>query len=143
MPFVNPTLMIRTSVFRDIGFYSDEFRVAEDYELVCRAAKYGVGFDNIQRVLLRKIENASSISRRRRTGQLVNRLQILVALPRPRTPLPARHAEDALSYGCARRARRQPQAGCSRAPTVAPTRKRCMPARPQNGRSDWIWNQPP
>lgn len=76
MPFVNPTLMIRTSVFRDIGFYSDEFRVAEDYELVCRAAKYGVGFDNIQRVLLRKIENASSISRRRRTGQLVNRLQI-------------------------------------------------------------------
>ena len=76
MPFVNPTLMIRTSVFRDIGFYSDEFRVAEDYELMCRAAKYGVVFDNIQRVLLRKIENASSISRRRRSGQLVNRLQI-------------------------------------------------------------------
>ena len=76
MPFVNPTLMIRASVFRDIGHYSDEFRVAEDYELACRAAKYGVGFANIQRILLRKIENAGSISRRRRTIQLVHRLQI-------------------------------------------------------------------
>ena len=76
MPFVNPTLMIRTSVFRDIGYYSDEFCVAEDYELACRAAKYGVGFANIQRMLLRKIENAGSISRRRRTRQLVHRLHI-------------------------------------------------------------------
>ena len=87
MPFVNPTLMIRTSVFRDIGHYSDEFRVAEDYELACRAAKYGVGFANIQRLLLRKIENAGSISRRRRTIQLVHRLQIQWRYRDARDPL--------------------------------------------------------
>jgi glycosyltransferase involved in cell wall biosynthesis len=76
MPFINPSLMIRSAVYRDIGFYSDEFSVAEDYDFARRASKYGVKFANIGDVLFEKIENAGSISRRRRKRQLLNKLHI-------------------------------------------------------------------
>jgi glycosyltransferase involved in cell wall biosynthesis len=74
MPFINPSIMARSRVFQALGLYSAE--VAEDYEFCCRAARAGLGLANIPKFLLRKIEDASSISVRRRRAQLWSRLRI-------------------------------------------------------------------
>jgi glycosyltransferase involved in cell wall biosynthesis len=74
MPFINPSIMARSCLFQALGLYSAE--VAEDYEFCCRAAHAGLGLANIPQFLLRKIEDASSISVRRRRAQLWSRLRI-------------------------------------------------------------------
>lgn len=74
MPFINPSLMLRASVFRRIGFYSPD--MAEDYELIRRADRVGIGLANIDRILTVKIENSGSISRRKHRQQCLSRLQI-------------------------------------------------------------------
>lgn len=74
MPFIHPSTMVRSQLFRKLGLYSAE--VAEDYELCCRAARAGLGLANIPRVLLCKIEDGTSISVRRRRAQLWSRLRI-------------------------------------------------------------------
>jgi glycosyltransferase involved in cell wall biosynthesis len=74
MPFINPSIMARSRVFQALGLYSAE--VAEDYEFCCRAARAGLGLANIPKFLLRKIEDASSISVRCRRAQLWSRLRI-------------------------------------------------------------------
>jgi GT2 family glycosyltransferase len=76
MPVSHPALIIRTSLFRQIGVYSDDYHAAEDYDLVRRAADAGLGVDNVQELLLRKIETSDSISARKRTTQLKSRLGI-------------------------------------------------------------------
>jgi glycosyltransferase involved in cell wall biosynthesis len=74
MPFINPSIMARSRLFQALGLYSEE--VAEDYEFCCRAARAGLQLANIPQFLLRKIEDASSISVRRRRAQLWSRLRI-------------------------------------------------------------------
>jgi glycosyltransferase involved in cell wall biosynthesis len=74
MPFVNPSIMARSHLFRKIGLYSAE--VAEDYELCRRAARAGLRLANVPQVLLYKIEDQTSISVRRRRAQLWSRLRI-------------------------------------------------------------------
>lgn len=52
LPFRHPTLMIRKNVLNDIGFYDENFRFAQDYELVLRiSAKYKLA--NLPEVLLK------------------------------------------------------------------------------------------
>jgi glycosyltransferase involved in cell wall biosynthesis len=74
MPFINPSIMARSRLYRALGLHSAE--VAEDYEFCRRAARAGFKIANIPYVLLRKIEDASSISVRRRRAQLWSRLRI-------------------------------------------------------------------
>jgi GT2 family glycosyltransferase len=74
MPFINPSTMARSQLFRTLGLYSSE--VAEDYEFCRRAARAGLRLANIPHVLLRKIEDATSISVRRRRAQLWSRLRV-------------------------------------------------------------------
>jgi glycosyltransferase involved in cell wall biosynthesis len=74
MPFINPSIMARSRVFQMLGLYSTE--VAEDYEFCCRAARSGLQLANIPKFLLRKIEDSTSISVRRRRAQLWSRLRI-------------------------------------------------------------------
>lgn len=76
MPVSHPALMIRSAVFRDIGLYSKRYEAAEDYDLIRRAVAAGFGIDNVQKVLLRKIETPNSISRAKRSAQLKSRLAI-------------------------------------------------------------------
>lgn len=76
LPFSHPTLMIRSEVFRKIGFYSNRFHAAEDYELIRRALKAGFKAANLPDVLLDKIETSESVSHKKRTQQLNSRLAI-------------------------------------------------------------------
>jgi glycosyltransferase involved in cell wall biosynthesis len=74
MPFINPSIMARSRLYQALGLYSAE--VAEDYEFCRRAARAGFKIANLPYVLLRKIEDASSISVRKRRAQLWSRLRI-------------------------------------------------------------------
>ena len=76
MPVSHPALMIRSAVFREIGLYSKRYEAAEDYDLIRRASAAGFGIDNVQEVLLRKIETRNSISWKKRGAQLNSRLAI-------------------------------------------------------------------
>ena len=76
MPVSHPALMIRSAVFQDIGLYSKRYEAAEDYDLIRRAAAAGFGIDNVQEVLLRKIETHNSVSWKKRGAQLKSRLAI-------------------------------------------------------------------
>lgn len=76
MPVSHPALMIRSQVFEQIGLYSKRYEAAEDYDFIRRAAAAGFGIDNMQDILLRKIETLNSISRKKRGTQLNSRLAI-------------------------------------------------------------------
>jgi GT2 family glycosyltransferase len=76
MAFIHPAMMIRARLFQRIGSYSLDYEAAEDYELCRRAARAGLQLANIPQVLLRKIEDATSISVRRRRAQLWSRLRV-------------------------------------------------------------------
>lgn len=75
-PTSHPTLLIRSEVFRRIGLYSTRFEAAEDYDMIRRAAAAGFGIDNLQEILLRKIETRNSISWKKNSVQLKSRLAI-------------------------------------------------------------------
>lgn len=68
--------MIRSEVFRRIGLYTKRFEAAEDYDMIRRAADAGFGIDNVQEILLQKIETRDSISWKKRSAQLKSRLAI-------------------------------------------------------------------
>jgi GT2 family glycosyltransferase len=76
MPATHPALMIRASLFKSIGLYSERYDAAEDYDLIRRAADAGLGIDNVQEVLLHKLETSDSISWKKRCFQLDSRLAI-------------------------------------------------------------------
>jgi GT2 family glycosyltransferase len=76
MPTTHPSLMIRASLFKNIGLYSHRYDAAEDYDLIRRTADAGLGIDNVQEVLLHKIETSDSISWKKRDIQLNSRLAI-------------------------------------------------------------------
>ena len=76
MPISHPALMIRSDVFQRIGLYSKRFEAAEDYDMIRRAADAGFGIDNVQEILLQKIETRDSISWKKRSAQLKSRLAI-------------------------------------------------------------------
>ncbi len=66
MAFVHPTCMFRVSALRTVGFYTEDYPVAEDYEIVYRLAdRYDTA--NLPRVLLIKGEDpfGQSIGKRR------------------------------------------------------------------------------
>jgi glycosyltransferase involved in cell wall biosynthesis len=75
-PVSHPTMMLRPDVFRKIGFYSNAFDAAEDYELVRRADRAGLRISIMPEILLLKIEDSNSISQRKRNRQLASRLRI-------------------------------------------------------------------
>ena len=76
MPISHPALLIRSEVFRRIGLYSKRFEAAEDYDMIRRAADAGFGIDNVQEILLHKIETRDSISWKKRSAQLKSRFAI-------------------------------------------------------------------
>jgi GT2 family glycosyltransferase len=76
MAFIHPAMMIRARLFQRIGCYSADYDAAEDYELCRRAAKAGLILANIPQVLLRKFEDADSISVAKRRRQIWSRLRI-------------------------------------------------------------------
>jgi GT2 family glycosyltransferase len=71
----HPGVMYRASVFHDIGFYTDEFVAAEDYEMFLRiASHYEIGV--VPEPLLVYIVRREGISRMKARAQAVSRLRI-------------------------------------------------------------------
>ena len=76
MSVTHPALMLRSAVFKTVGFYTGSFEAAEDYDFLRRAMKAGCRFHNIDEKLLIKYETKDSISWRKRRAQLKSRLRI-------------------------------------------------------------------
>lgn len=72
---LHPGVMYRASVFADVGFYSNRFSAAEDYELFLRIArKHEVGV--VPEPLLIYVTRMRSISARKTRTQAFSRLRI-------------------------------------------------------------------
>jgi hypothetical protein len=75
--FVHPSVMMRTAVAREVGYYPAEFPAAEDYAYFFKFVnQYRTA--NIPLVLVHKTRDAKSISYRNRTMQLISRLKIII-----------------------------------------------------------------
>lgn len=75
-PVSHPAIMMRRQVFERIGLYSEDYRAAEDYDLMWRAAQAGLSISNIEDVLLIKEETPHSISHQQARRQVTSRLLI-------------------------------------------------------------------
>jgi len=72
---MHPSVMYRAEVFREVGFYSNEFAAAEDYDMFLRiATAHEVG--TVPEPLLTYVVRRGSISGRKARVQLVSRLRI-------------------------------------------------------------------
>jgi GT2 family glycosyltransferase len=75
-PVCHPAMMVRREVFEKIGFYSENYPAAEDYDLMWRINNAGLNIVNIPDVLLIKEVTPGSISLTRRRRQIFSRLRI-------------------------------------------------------------------
>jgi glycosyltransferase involved in cell wall biosynthesis len=72
---LHPGVMYRAAVFEDVGFYSDRFAAAEDYEMFLRIARrHEVGV--VPETLLTYVTRVRSISARKTRIQAISRLRI-------------------------------------------------------------------
>lgn len=70
----HPSVMIRSDVFRDVGFYDPNFKYAEDYEMWRRIdKKYGV--DNLSDIYVHKEIADGQMTAKNRTGSLLSKLK--------------------------------------------------------------------
>lgn len=82
---INSSVMIRTDAFRAVGFYSEGYPAAEDYELFRRiAAQFAVA--NVPEVLIDICISPQGISLKRRRRQLVDRIRIQLRYFEPMAP---------------------------------------------------------
>lgn len=72
---IHPSLMVRTSVLKRTGLYAFNFPQAEDYELVARIAS-AYPCANLPEVLVRKVEEPTSLSNAKRSSSLKSRMGI-------------------------------------------------------------------
>ncbi len=75
-PVCHPAVIIRRQVFEKIGFYSEAYPAAEDYDLMWRASSAGFNISNLSDMLLIKEVTPGSISVKRRRRQIYSRLRI-------------------------------------------------------------------
>jgi len=72
---LHPSLMIRTDVLKSVGLYSEQYPVAEDYELFRRIAqKFSIA--NVPSVLIDMRRSTGGVSLTRRRRQLFDRFRI-------------------------------------------------------------------
>lgn len=75
--FIHPAVMIRTSVLREVGMYSDQYKAVEDFELFFRITwRYPVA--NLEEIVLLCHVNPQGISLTKRRKQVWNRLRVMV-----------------------------------------------------------------
>lgn len=73
-PFVHPAVLMRASACKNVGYYSECFPAAEDYDFFMRILKKGEG-RNLNEVVVRK-EVAGGISVKRRRTQLISTAKV-------------------------------------------------------------------
>lgn len=82
--FIHPAVMWRTAVLREIGFYSDQYKAAEDFELFFRMARrFKVA--NLDEHVVQCEVNPAGISLSRRRRQVLSRLRVMLRYFDPRT----------------------------------------------------------
>lgn len=75
--FVHPAVMLRTTVLREVGLYSDRYKAAEDYELFFRIMRnYKVA--NLESKVVSVHLNPQGISLKKRRRQIVSRLKVML-----------------------------------------------------------------
>lgn len=75
--FIHPAVMLRASVLRDVGLYSDRFKAAEDYELFFRIVrKYKAA--NLPHVVVITAWDPQGISLTKRRAQVWSRIRIML-----------------------------------------------------------------
>jgi len=75
--FIHPSIMMRASALRDIGFYSHKAPHAEDYDLFFRLARHG-GVNNIRETLVVTEYDPHGISMGKRRSSLASRLMLQI-----------------------------------------------------------------
>lgn len=75
--FIHPAVMLRTSVLRAVGLYSEHFKAVEDYELFFRIAK-SYKTANLDYVVVEVYWNPKGISLTKRRKQVWNRLRVMM-----------------------------------------------------------------
>lgn len=73
--FLHPSLMIRTSMFRKYGNYSNDYPSAEDYEIILRFAQH-TKIANMSKYLLDYRLSTTGISLTKRREQIATRLKL-------------------------------------------------------------------
>ncbi|ADH64588.1 glycosyl transferase family 2 [Allomeiothermus silvanus DSM 9946] len=81
--FPHPTVMMRARVLQEIGFYSDRYKAAEDYELFFRILKRFKVANLPDEVLIYRL-NPNGISSRKRNMQLWSTLRVMLCHFNPR-----------------------------------------------------------
>lgn len=75
--FIHPAVMLRTTVLREVGLYSDRYKAAEDYELFFRVTQnYKVA--NLETEVVSVHLNPRGISLKKRRRQIVSRLKVML-----------------------------------------------------------------
>ena len=77
-PFLHPSLIIRTAILQQTGYYSEAYPSAEDYELVRRIAKIA-RLANIGKYLINYTSSTGGISQGKRKQQLITRMKVQMA----------------------------------------------------------------
>lgn len=75
-PLTHGAIMFRTSFWRELGQYTDQYPAAEDYAMECYALAKGYKFGNLSETLYTTIEIQQSISVVARAKQLRSRLRL-------------------------------------------------------------------
>lgn len=65
---LHPSLIVRTNIFQDVGYYNEEYRFSSDYDLVCKIALRG-RIDNTEEVLMKYRQHEKQISSAHHTEQ--------------------------------------------------------------------------
>ncbi|MDE2447133.1 MAG: glycosyltransferase [Alphaproteobacteria bacterium] len=75
-PLTHGAIMFRSSFWRELGQYTDQYPAAEDYAMECYAYSKGYKFGNLPETLYTTIEIQQSISVVSRAKQLKSRLRL-------------------------------------------------------------------
>ena len=74
--FIHPSVVIRSSFLSDIGFYSDNYSAAEDYELFFRVV-HNFHVANLSTPVIKYVVDENSISSRKRKVQIRSRIKVI------------------------------------------------------------------
>ncbi len=74
--FVHPSIIFRTSLLEEVGFYPEDFNVALDYAFIFKVVKKKK-VENLPEVLLNYVIDPNSISTQRRRRQVWNRIRVI------------------------------------------------------------------
>ena len=75
--FVHPSVVFRSSILKDIGYYPTSYKAAEDYAFFFKVIK-SYQTANLDRILLDYIVDSNSISSRKRKIQVRSRIRIIL-----------------------------------------------------------------